>query len=105
MFSLRVRPFGCKAVWCVLATLTCAIGTASAFGQIATTTTVSLAPTPVYFGQTPVATVTVTASDGSTPDGSVSCAIQTRGHAASYCQTLQNGVASIPLLTIAQRSG
>ena len=102
MFSLRVRSFGCKAVWYVLATLACALGTASAFGQIATSTTVSLAPTPVYRGQTPVATVTVTASDGSTPDGIATCAIQTRGHAAAYSRPLQNGVASIPLISIAQ---
>jgi len=102
MLSLRFGPFVCKAVWYVLATLTFAIGTASAFGQIGTSTTVSLAPTPVYLGQTPVATVTVTASDGSTPDGSVTCAIQTRGHAAAYSRPLQNRVASIPLLSIAQ---
>ena len=102
MFSLRVRSSRCKAVWYGLASLTCVLGTASAFGQIATSTTVSLAPTPVYFGQTPVATVTVTASDGSTPDGSVSCAIQTRGHLSSYAMNLQNGVASIPLIYIAQ---
>ncbi|MGA7155736.1 MAG: hypothetical protein WBY53_02750 [Acidobacteriaceae bacterium] len=102
MFCINVRPFGCKAVWYVLATLTCAIGAASAFGQIATSTTVSLAPTPVYIGQTPVATVTVTASDGSTPDGSVECSIQTRGHNAAYAMNLQNGVASIPLGSIAE---
>ena len=102
MFSLRVRSSRCKAVWYVLSTLTCVLGAASAFGQIATTTTVSLAPTPVYVGQTPVATVTVTASDGSTPDGSVDCSIQTRGHNAAYAHPLQNGVASIPLGSVAE---
>lgn len=102
MFSLRVRSFGCKAVWYVLATLTCAIGTASAFGQIATSTTLSVAPTIVYFGQTPVATVTVTATDGSIPDGSVTCDITTRGHNAAYASPLQSGVASINLSTVAQ---
>ena len=102
MFSLRVRSFGCEAVWYVLATLTCAIGTASAFGQIATTTTASVAPTPVFYGQTPVVTITVTASDGSTPDSTATCNIQTRGHNASYRSSLQNGVASISLVTIAQ---
>lgn len=111
MFSLRIRSFGCKAVCYVLATLTCAIRTASAFGQIATATTVSLAPAPVYLGQTPVATVTVTAADGSTPTATgintpylerdVSCAIQARGHIAAYGANLQNGVASIPLTTVA----
>jgi hypothetical protein len=101
MFSLRVRSFGRKAVWYVLATLTWAIGTASAFAQIATSTTVSLAPTPVYYGQTPVATVTVTATDGSTPDGSVECNIQARAHNAAYASPLQNGVASISLSTLA----
>ncbi len=100
MFSLRLRSFRCKAVWYVVATLTCAIGTASAFGQIATSTTVSLAPTPVYAGQIPVAAVTVTASDGSTPDGSVTCNIEARAHAASYAMNLQNGVASIPLTSL-----
>jgi hypothetical protein len=101
MFGLRSRSFVCKAVWYVLATLTCATCTASAFGQVATTTTATLAPTPVFSGQTPVTTVTVTASDGSTPDGSVTCAIQTRGHNAAYSSPLQNGVASISLVTIA----
>ena len=100
MFSLRVRSFCSKAFWYVLATLTCAIGTASAFGQIATSTTVSIAPVPVYYGQTPVATVTVTAADGSTPDGSVTCAIQARGHLSSYSRPLQNGVVSIPLAAV-----
>jgi hypothetical protein len=102
MGRLKLRSFVCQTTWYLLATLTCVTGAASAFGQIATSTTVSLAPTPVYFGQTPVATVTVTASDGSTPDGSVTCAIQTRGHAAAYSRSLQNGVASINLLSIAQ---
>ena len=102
MFSPKVRSFGCKAVRYVLATLMCVMGTASAFGQIATSMTVSLAPTPVYFGQTPVATITVIASDGSTPDGSVTCAIQARGHNASYSRPLQNGVASMPLTSVAE---
>jgi hypothetical protein len=114
MFRPRLRSLVCKAVWYVLATLTFATGTASAFGQIGTSTTVSLAPTPVYFGQTPVATVTVTASDGSAPTHSgsgssgpfvardVSCNIQTRGHNAAYAANFQNGVASIPLTSIAQ---
>ncbi len=110
--SLRLRSRVCKSVWYVLVTLTFAIGAASAFGQIATSTTVSLAPTPVYYGQTPVATVTVTASDGSTPTGTpsngifaerdISCNIQTRGHNAAYGANLQNGVASISLGSIAQ---
>jgi hypothetical protein len=106
MFRLRLRSLVCK----VLATLTFAIGTASAFGQIATSTTVSFAPTPVFYGQIPVATITVTASDGSTPTATginspylerdVSCNIQARGHAAAYGANLQNGVASIPLTTL-----
>jgi len=102
MFRLRLRSFVCKAVWYVLATLTFTTWAASAFGQIVTSTTLSLAPTPVYFGQTPVATVTVTATDGSTPAGSVTCAIETRGHNAAYSSPLQNGVVSISLVTIAQ---
>ncbi len=101
MSSLRVRSYGCKAVWYVVATLTCTIGSASAFGQIATSTTVSFAPTPVYQGETPVATITVTANGESTPDGAVNCNIQARGHAAAYARTLQDGVASIPLTTVA----
>ena len=102
MFSLRSRSLVCKGVWYVLAALTFATGTASAFGQIATSTTVSLAPTPVFSGQTPVATVTVAANDGSTPGGSVECNILTRGHNAAYSRPLQNGMASIPLSSIAQ---
>jgi hypothetical protein len=102
MFSLRLRSYGCKLVWYVLATLTFAAGTAAAFGQIGTSTTVSLAPTPVFYGQTPVATVTVTANDGSTPGGSVECNIQARGHNAAYGANLQNGVASISLGSVAQ---
>jgi len=102
MFRFRLRSFVCKAVWYVLATLPFATGTASAFGQIATSTTVSLAPTPVYFGQTPVATVTVTAGDGSTPGGSVECNILTRGHNAAYASPLLNGVVSINLSTVSQ---
>jgi len=101
MFRIRLGSFVCTAVWYVLATLTFAIGTASAFGQIATSTTATVAPTPVFYGQTPVATVTVTASDGSTPGGSVECNILTRGHNAAYSSPLQNGVASISLVTIA----
>lgn len=111
MFSLRARSLGCKAAWYLHATLTCVIGTASAFGQIATSTTVSLSPTPVYFGQTPVATITVTAADGSTPTATginspyaerdVNCAILARAHNASYGANLRNGVASIPLATVA----
>ena len=102
MFRLGVRAFRCKGLRCVLATLTCAIGAATALGQIATSTTVSLAPTPVYYGQILVATVTVTATDGSTPDGSVTCDIQARGHIAAYSSTLQNGVASLSLSSVAQ---
>jgi Bacterial Ig-like domain (group 3) len=100
MFSLRAGSFGRKTGWYVLAMPTCALATASAFGQIATSTTVSLAPTPVYYGQTPVATVTVTASDGSIPAGSVSCNILTRGHNAAYASPLQNGVVSINLSSV-----
>ncbi len=102
MFNLKIKAFVCNAVWYVLATLTFSIGTASAFGQIATSTTVSLAPNPVYYGHTPIATITVTASDGSTPDGGVECNIQARGHNAAYGATLQNGVVSISLATVAQ---
>jgi streptogramin lyase len=102
MFSLRSRSLVCSAVWYVLATLTFVTWTASAFGQVATSTTVSVAPTLVYFGQTPIATVTVTATDGSTPGGSVECNIQARGHNAAYGRALQNGVASIPLSSVAE---
>jgi secreted PhoX family phosphatase len=66
-----------------------------------------LAPTPIFYGQIPVATITVTASDGSTPTATginspyaerdVSCNIQARGHSAAYGANLQNGVVSIPL--------
>lgn len=101
MFGLNVRSFVCSTTWSVLAMLTCATSAASAVGQIATSTTVSFAPAPVYFGETPVVTVTVTATDESTPDGTATCNIQARAHAAGYAQPLQNGVASIPLTSVA----
>jgi hypothetical protein len=106
--SFGSRSYGSLLAWYVLPVLTCAFATASAFGQIATSTTVSLTPTPVFSGQIPVATITVTASDGSTPTATgintpylerdVSCDIQARGHTAAYGANLQNGVASIPLI-------
>lgn len=87
---------------CTLFSLICLAGAGSAFGQISTSTSASLAPSPVDLGTTPVVTVTVTASDGSTPDSAVSCSIETRGHNAAYSANLQGGVASIALQTIAQ---
>jgi hypothetical protein len=105
MGRLEVRSFLSHTTWYVLAAFTFAAGATSAVGQIATTTTVTLSPTPVYPGEIPVATVTVTASDGSTPPDSatylpVSCVIQARGHNAAYAANLQNGVASIPLTSL-----
>jgi hypothetical protein len=73
-----------------------------AHAQISTSATVSLSPQPIYQGTAPVATVTVTASDGSSPNASVNCAIQTRGHAASYSANVVSGTAAISLSSIAQ---
>jgi hypothetical protein len=73
-----------------------------AYAQISTSATVSLSPQTIYQGMAPVATVTVTASDGSSPNASVNCAIQTRGHAASYSANVVSGTAAISLSSIAQ---
>ncbi len=102
MSSMKPDSVAYRLTRCTLFSLICLAGVGSAFGQISNSTTASLAPSPVDLGTTPVATVTVTASDGSTPDSSVTCAIQTRGHNASYSAALQGGVASISLLSIAQ---
>ncbi len=102
MLSLKSESVSHRLTRCVLLSAICLAGAGSAFGQISTSTSASLAPSPVDLGTTPVATVTVTATDGSTPDSSVTCAIQTRGHNASYSANLQGGVASIPLQSVAQ---
>jgi hypothetical protein len=102
MPSLKPDSAASRLTLCALLSAICLVGVGSAFGQISTSTTASLAPTPVDLGTTPVATVTVTASDGSTPDSLATCTIQTRGHAASYSVTLQGGVASISLPSVAQ---
>jgi hypothetical protein len=85
-----------------LATLIAFLSFSSAYAQISTSATVSLSPQPVYQGTAPVATVAVTASDGSSPNASVNCSIQTRGHAASYSANVVSGTANISLTSIAQ---
>jgi hypothetical protein len=102
MLSLKSESVSCRLIRCALLAVLCLASASSAIGQISTSTNASLAPSPVDLGTTPVATVTVSASDGSKPNSSVTCAIQTRGHNASYSATLQGGVASISLLSIAQ---
>lgn len=105
MGRLNVRSFVCRTTCSILAASTFVVGAQSSHGQITTTTTVTLSPTPVFAGEIPIATVTVTASDGSTPPDSatylpVSCSIQARGHEAAYAANLQNGIASIPLTSL-----
>ena len=73
-----------------------------ALSQISTSTTFSLSPTQIYVGTAPLATVTVVASDHSSPNSTATCAIQTRGHAASYSANVSNGTAGISLSSIAQ---
>jgi hypothetical protein len=102
MLSLKSESVSYRLTRYALLSAICLAGAGSALGQISTSTNASLAPSPVDQGTTPVATVTVTTSDGSSPDSSVTCAIQARGHNASYSSTLQGGVASISLLSIAQ---
>jgi hypothetical protein len=85
-----------------LAALIAVLSYSPAYAQISTSATVSLSPQPVYQGMAPVATVTVTASDGSSPNASVNCSIQTRGHAASYSANVVSGTAAISLSSIAQ---
>jgi hypothetical protein len=102
MSSMKPSSVAYRLTRCTLFSLICLAGAGTAFGQISTSTSASLAPSPVDVGTTPVVTVTVTASDGSTPDSSVTCDIQTRGHNASYSANLQGEVASIALQTIAQ---
>jgi Bacterial Ig-like domain (group 3) len=85
-----------------LAALTAFLYCGYAYAQISTSATVSLSPQPTYQGIAPVATVTVTASDSSSPNGSVNCSIQTRGHAASYSANVVSGTANISLSSIAQ---
>jgi hypothetical protein len=82
----------------ILALLFCS----SANAQIGTSATVSLSPQPIYQGTAPVATVTVTASNGSSPNASATCSITTRGHAASYSANVVSGTASMSLSSIAQ---
>jgi hypothetical protein len=102
MLSFKSESVSSIFTRCALLSAIFLAGAGSGFGQISTSTNATLAPSPVDQGTTPVATVTVTASDGSTPDSSVTCAIQTRGHNASYSAALEGGVASISLLSIAQ---
>jgi hypothetical protein len=85
-----------------LAALIALLSYSPAYAQISTSATVALSPQPIYQGKAPVATVTVTASDGSSPNASVNCAIQTRGHAASYSANVVSGTAAISLSSIAQ---
>jgi Bacterial Ig-like domain (group 3) len=85
-----------------LAALIALLSCGHAHAQISTSATVALSPQTIYQGTAPVATVTVTASDGSSPNASVTCAIQTRGHAASYSANVVSGTAAISLSSIAQ---
>ncbi len=102
MHTYLTRSFRPATIRLSLAALIPLLSYSPAYAQISTSATVSLSPQPIYQGTAPVATVTVTASDGSSPNASVSCAIQTRGHAASYSANVVSGTAAISLSSIAQ---
>jgi hypothetical protein len=102
MNSCLIHPFRPSTIRLSLAALIALLSYSPAYAQISTSASVSLSPQPIYQGMAPVATVTVTASDGSSPNASVNCAIQTRGHAASYSANVVSGTAAISLSSIAQ---
>lgn len=102
MNTCLVHSFRPVTVRLALAALVALLSYSPAYAQLSTSATVSLSPQPIYRGTAPVATVTVTASDGSSPNASVNCAIQTRGHAASYSANVVSGTAAISLSSIAQ---
>lgn len=85
-----------------IAALFLCVSCVRAHAQISTSSSISLSPQPIYQGTAPVATVTVTASDGSSPNATVNCSILTRGHAASYSGNVISGSANIALTSIAQ---
>ncbi len=102
MHTHLARSFRPTTIRLSLAALIALLSYSPAYAQISTSATVSLSPQPIYKGMAPVATVTVTAIDGSSPNASVNCAIQTRGHAASYSANVVSGTAAISLSSIAQ---
>ena len=85
----------------LLALIVCLPG-ARAHAQASTSSTLSLSPQQIYQGTAPVASVSVTASNGSSPNASVTCSIETRGHAAAYSAKVISGTANISLSSIAQ---
>jgi hypothetical protein len=93
------RPATIRLAFAALLALLCYV---PAYAQISTSATVTLSPQPIHQGTAPVATVTVTAINGSSPNSTVNCAIQTRGHAASYSANVVSGTAAILLSSIAQ---
>jgi hypothetical protein len=102
MNNCLIHSFRPTTIRLSLVVLIALLSYSPAYAQISTSATVSLSPQPIYQGMAPVATVTVTASDGSSPNASVNCSIQTRGHAASYAANVVSGTAAISLSSIAQ---
>ncbi len=102
MHTYLTRSFRPATIRLSLAAIIALLTYSPAYAQISTSATVSLSPQSIYQGTAPIATVTVTASDGSSPNASVNCAIQTRGHAASYSANVVSGTANISLSSIAQ---
>jgi hypothetical protein len=102
MHTYLTHSFRPATIRLSLAALIAVLSYSPAYAQISTSATVSLSPQPIYQGMAPVATVTVTASNGSSPNASVNCSIQTRGHAASYAANVVSGTAAISLSSIAQ---
>jgi hypothetical protein len=96
------RYFRPAAIRFSLATLIAALSYGSAGAQISTSATLSLSPQPIYQGTAPVATVAVTASDGSSPNSSATCTITTRGHVAAYSANVVSGTATMLLSSLAQ---
>lgn len=97
-----IQPRHYQTIRFAILVLVCSLSGLCAFAQTSTSATVALSPQPIYQGTTPVATVTVSASDGSSPNASVNCSIVTRGHAAAYAANVVSGTASIALSSIAQ---
>lgn len=102
MNNCLIHSFRLATIRLSLAAVITLLSYSPAYAQISTSATVSLSPQSIYQGTAPVATVTVTASDGSSPNASVHCSIQTRGHQAAYSANVVSGTAAISLSSIAQ---
>jgi hypothetical protein len=102
MHTYSTRSFRPATIRLALVALIALLFYSPAYAQISTSATVSLSPQPIYQGAAPVATVTVTASNGSSPNASATCSITTRGHAASYSANVVSGTAAMSLSSIAQ---